>query len=414
MSESAGPAGYGRVSEDGTVFVRTADGERQVGQVPDADEAEALAFFVRRFEALETEVNLLAQRIGQGSLSPEEARRSIDHLRATIGTANAVGDLDGLIGRLNALTPRLAAAQEARKAERAQLNEQTRAAKEALVAEAERLAEGNDWRGGPNRFRAMLEEWRALPRIDKATDDELWHRYSSARTAYTRRRKAHYASDNERREAARRAKERIIERARQIAGSTDWGATAGEFRELMSQWKAAGSANREVDDALWSEFRGLQDQFFNSRSAAFNAEESEYDENLQAKQELLAEAEATILPVEDVKRAREAFREFLSKYNAHGKVPREAIRPLENRVRGLEQAIRVAEETEWRRTDPGARQLASDTVDKLTAQIDKLSRQVEQAEARGDRRAADRARQSIGTYTEWLQAAQRNLDEFSS
>ena len=74
MSESAGPAGYGRVSEDGTVFVRTADGERQVGQVPDADEAEALAFFVRRFEALETEVNLLAQRIGQGSLSPEEAR----------------------------------------------------------------------------------------------------------------------------------------------------------------------------------------------------------------------------------------------------------------------------------------------------------------------------------------------------
>ena len=414
MSESAGPAGFGRVEEDGTVYVITSAGERQVGQVPDVDKSEAMAFFVRRFESLETEVNLLSKRLSSGTLSPEEARRSINNLRTSITEANAVGDLDGLAARLDELAPQLAAAQEARKAERAQQNEQTKAAKEALVAEAEKLAVGNDWRGGPNRFRAMLEEWRALPRIDKATDDELWHRYSSARTNFTRRRKAHFAVDNERRDQARKAKEKIIERSREIAGSTDWGATAAEFRELMNQWKAAGGANREVDDALWAEFRGLQDQFFNARSAAFNAEESEFRGNQQAKEALLDEAEKTILPVSDVKVARDAFRDFLGKYNEYGKVPRDAIRPLEGRVRAIEQAIKSAEEVEWRRTDPGARQFASDTVDTFTAQIDKLAKQVEAAEAKGDKKAAQKARDSIKTYSEWLEAAQKNLDEFNS
>lgn len=414
MSESAGPAEFGRVTDDGTVYVITSAGERQVGQVPDTDKSEALAFFIRRFQSLETEVKLLAQRLESGSLSPEEARKSINNLKTAVAEANAVGDLDGLTAILDGLAPQLAAAQEARKAERAQQNEQTKAAKEAMVSEAEKLAAGNDWRGGVNRFRALLEEWKALPRIDKATDDELWHRFSSARTTYTRRRKAQFASENERREGARKAKEKIIERAREIAGSTDWAPTAMEFRDLMNQWRAAGGASREVDDALWAEFRGLQDQFFDARSAAFNAEESEYRDNLVAKQKLLDEAEATLLPVKDLKEARDGFREFLTKYNEYGKVPRDSIRPLEGRVRALEQSIRSAEEAEWRRTDPEARKRAADTVEMFSSQIEKLAQQAEAAEARGDRKRAEKTRESIKTYTEWLAQAQKALDEFSA
>lgn len=414
MSESARPAGFGRVTDDGTVFVVTAQGERRVGQVPDVDKSEALAFFVRRFESLETEVNLLARRIEAGALSPDEARKSINTLKTSIRQANAVGDLDSLTATLDGLAPQLAAAQEARKAERAQQNEEIRAAKQAMVDQAEQIAASDDWRGGVNRFRALLDEWKALPRIDRATDDELWHRFSSARTTYTRRRKAQFATENDRREASRKSKEKIIARAQQIASSTDWGATAGEFRELMNQWKSAGGANREVDDALWAEFRGLQDQFFNARSLAFNAEESEYRDNLLAKQALLDQAEATIVPVSDIKVAREAFREFLANYNKYGKVPRDAIRPLEGRVRALEQTIRSAEEAEWRRTDPEARQRASNTVEMFTAQIEKLTRQADAAEARGDHNRARKTRDSIATYTEWLNQAQKALDEFTA
>ncbi len=102
-SEPAGPAAFGRVDPDGTVWVRTATGERSVGQVPDVPAEEALAFFTRRFEALELEVSLLDTRIRSGALSPDDAMASIRTVRGAITDAHAVGDLDGLNARLEAL-----------------------------------------------------------------------------------------------------------------------------------------------------------------------------------------------------------------------------------------------------------------------------------------------------------------------
>ena len=66
---------WGRVADDGTVFVRTADGERSVGQYPDGTPEEALKFFTDRYDALAFEVGLLEQRVSAGVLTPEEADR---------------------------------------------------------------------------------------------------------------------------------------------------------------------------------------------------------------------------------------------------------------------------------------------------------------------------------------------------
>ena len=210
---------------------------------------EALAFFTRRFEALELEVNLLQTRINAGALSPDDALASVRTVRDAVADAHAVGDLDGLVRPLDSLLPVIAAQRAARRAERTRQHEETRAAKEQFVLEAERLAAGNDWRGGVNRFRALLDQWKALPRLDRATDDELWHRFSSARTAYTRRRKAQFAAENEARDAARVTKEQLVAEAEALASSTDWGPTTGAYRDLMARWKAAGPAPRGVDEA---------------------------------------------------------------------------------------------------------------------------------------------------------------------
>lgn len=413
MNSTAGPADFGRVDPDGTVYVRTGDGERSVGQIPDVDAATALAFYVRRYEALEVEVGLLETRIKAGALSPEEARNSVKTVRTSVSGANAVGDLDALLARLEALTPVLNEQSEARKAERAKAQEAARAAKEAMVVEAETLAEGTDWRGGVNRFRSLLDEWKALPRLDRAADDALWHRFSTARTTYTRRRKAQFAEQAARREDARKIKEGIIAEARDLATSTEWGPTTGAFRDLMTRWKAAGPAPREVDDALWAEFRGIQDAFFNARHSVLSEQDSEFRANQTAKEELLAQAEASIVPITDVAEAKAAFRTFLEKFNAIGKVPREQIRSLDSRVKALESAVRRAEEDEWRRTDPEARTRAEETVAMLGAEIDKLSEKAVKAEARGDDKAAAKARESITTYQAWLDQARETLADFN-
>ncbi|MSS45493.1 DUF349 domain-containing protein [Cutibacterium sp. WCA-380-WT-3A] len=414
MSHAQAPQSFGRVDQDGTVYVRTSDGERSVGQVPDSTSEEALEFFVRRYHALETEVSLLESRVTSGTASPEEARSAASKLVTSIREANAVGDLESLAARVEALSPTIDAKAETRREERAEAKARAKAAKEEMVAQAEAIAAGNDWRGGTGKFRDLLEQWRRLPRIDKTTDDELWHRFSGARTAFTRRRKQHIAEQNHVRERARAIKEQIIEEARPLAESTAWGETSRQFRDLMNRWKAAGPAPRDVDDKLWKEFRAIQDTFFGARTAAQSQQDEEYRGNQQVKEQLLDEAEKDILPVTDIEQAKAKLRAFLEKFNEVGRVPRDAMKRIDARVRDLEHHVHSAEEAEWKRTDPQARERARATVDMFSAQISKLNAQAEKAEAAGRTKDAEKARESIKTYQAWLDEAQKALDEFSA
>lgn len=404
---------WGRVADDGTVFVRTADGtERSVGQVPDASPEEALKFFTERYDALAFEVGLLEQRVQSGVLSPEEATESVKTVRGQVVDANAVGDLASLAGRLDALSPVIASQREARKAERAQRAEESKAAKEALVAEAEKLAEGKDWRNGANRLRELLDQWKALPRIDRASDDALWRRFSSARTSYTRRRKAHFAEQHEKREAARAVKERLTKEAESLADSTDWGLTAGRFRDLMKDWKAAGPAPRDVDETLWKRFRGAQDQFFGARDAANAAQDAEFAANAEVKDKLLVEAEA-LLPVTDLDAAKKAFRDISERWEAAGKVPRDRMKDLEGRIRKVEQEIRGVEEDQWRRTDPEKSARADDMVTKLETALAKIEDDLAAAKASGNDKLVKELEENLASRQAFLDMARKASADFS-
>jgi hypothetical protein len=413
MTETPDGGGFGRVDADGTVYVKTKDGERVVGQWPDGDPQAALDFYRKRYEGLVVEVDLLEQRIKAGSLSPEDATATVAKVKASIQSAQAVGDLDALAARLDALEPVIAERREARRAERAARADEAKQAKRRIAEEAERLASGTDWRHGANRLRELLTTWKSLPRIDKASDDELWHRFSSARTAYTRRRKQHFAELNERRDSAKVVKEKLVAEAEELADSTDWGATARAYRDLMSRWKAAGPAQKDVDDALWKRFRAAQDAFFGARDAANAALDQQYAANADVKRGLLVEAEA-LLPVRDPRTAREQFRELAGKWDAAGKVPRSEMKDLETRFKRVEQAVRGAEDDQWRRRNPEAHARAADTVAQLEASIASLQSDLATAEASGDARQVESAKAAITARQSWLDEAKRALTEFST
>ena len=403
---------WGRVADDGTVFVRTKDGERAVGQWPDANPEEALAFYTRRYDALAFEVDLLEKRVQAGTVSPDDARAAVKKVTGAIDEAQAVGDLDGLRGRLEALSPLVAQQREKKKAERAAKVEEARESKTKIATEAETIAAGTDWRHGVTRLRELLDEWKALPRLDKSSDDELWHRFSSARTTYTRHRKQHFAELSSKRDEAAVVKERLAAEAEGLSGNTDWGPTSGRFRDLMRQWKAAGPAPREVDDKLWARFRSAQDAFFGARDAVQAEENQEQVANLAAKEALLVEIEA-ILPVRDAKVARDQLRDLLDRWDAIGKVPRDSMRPIDGRLRAVEQAVKSAEDEVWNRSNPEARARAEATVKQLQSLIADLEKQAAKHDSQGNTKKATEARESIAARREWLTQAENALAEFS-
>ncbi len=404
---------WGRVAEDGTVYVRTAEGERAVGSWQAGSPDEALAFFQRKFEALETEASLLEQRIMTTDLSPAHARAAISRLIDHVTDARAVGDLDGLRARLEAMIALVDHKQAETRAAREQSRAMALEVKERIVAEAERIAaEATHWKASGERMRQLLEEWKAAPRGDRAAETALWKRLSAARNAFTKRRKAYFSGLEQEREEARSRKEKLVSEAEAMMSSTDWGPTAAAYRDLMRSWKQAGRADRAVEQELWARFKAAQDHFFAARSAAYSAKDAQLREHAKVKEELLAEAEK-LLPVTDPRAARRALRDIHERWERAGSVPREAHERLEGGLRRVDEAVRRAEDSHWRRTNPEALARARGTVEQIRAAITQLEADLATAEQDGDEVARQRAAEALAARRSWLAEAERTLAELS-
>ncbi|MET7348631.1 DUF349 domain-containing protein [Streptomyces mirabilis] len=402
---------WGRVDETGTVYVRTADGEQVVGSWQAGSPDEALAYFERKYEGLVVEIGLLERRVKTTDLSAKDAQIAIDHIREQVDAHHAVGDLQALKKRLDKLVETVDARREERKVQRAKQSDEARHSKEALVVEAEELAQSDQWRAAGERLRSLVDTWKGLPRLDRKSDDELWHRFSHARSAFSKRRKAHFASLDAQREDARKTKEKLVAEAESLSASTDWGPTAARYRELMADWKSAGRAQREHEDDLWNRFRGAQDVFFAARSSVFAERDAEQSENLKLKEELAEEAEK-LVPVQDLKAARAAFRSINERWEAIGHVPRDARPKIEGRMHAVERALQESEEAEWRRTNPEARARAEGLTGQLQAAVDKLQGQIETARAAGNASRADKLQKELDGRQALLDQALKGLQEF--
>jgi hypothetical protein len=405
---------WGRVADDGTVYVRTADGERVIGSWQAGSPDEALAFFKRKFDALETEVSLLEQRMSSTDLSAGQAKVTIARLTQSVGSANCIGDLAALSARLCGLSDSVEQRREEHRAAREQARTEAHEVRERIVAEAERLAaEATHWKAGGERMRQLLEEWKTAPRGDRATEAVLWKRLSTARNGFAKRRKAYFAGLEEERTTVRARKEDLVRRAEELSASADWSATATAYRELMRAWKQAGRADRAAEDELWTRFKTAQDAFFAARSHVLDAKDRELREHVVVKEQLLSEAEK-LMPVTDARAARATLRGILERWERAGAVPRDAQERLEGGLRRIEDALRKAEDSHWRRTNPEALSRARGTVEQIRSAVTQLESQLERAQAAGDQKAQQKAKEALAARRSWLAEAERTLAELSS
>ena len=393
---------WGRIDADGTVYVRTSAGERPIGSWQAGTPEEGLAYYQRRYDDLAAEVAVLEARVA--SADPKQVSAAVAKLRATLPEASALGDLDALDKRLDAVAEVL----ERRYAERAEQRAAAAAAaadaKRALVEEAERLAQSVDWRPTGDRFRAIVEEWKAIRGVDRKTDSELWERFSTARREFDRRRRVHFAELEKTREAAAATKQKLVAEAQKLVDSTEWTPTARRFRDLMTEWKAAGRASREVDDELWAKFKEAQDTFFARRSETLSARDAEMRANAEAKAALLAEAEQ-LDPSSDLEGARKRLRSIHDRWEKIGKVPREDMGSLEDRLAAVERKVREAGETGRART---LTVTESPLVIRLRESVQKLEARLERARAAGDDKLVAETEAALATQQGWLAQAEND------
>lgn len=413
-AEAAHAATFGSVDDEGNVSVREAAGERVVGQYPGATQEEALALYVRRFLDLQAKVTLFEARLGATDLSVKEIDQTLARLTEEVAEPAAVGDLDGLRARLEALQATAAERRAAAEVERAAAREAAVAARTQIVEQAEKIAATDpsriQWRPAGEQLRTLLDQWkeaqRSGPRLDRPTEESLWKRFSHARTTFDRERRHFFAELETRNASAKSVKESLVAEAERLQSSTDWGATAGVFRDLMAQWKAAGRASRADDDALWARFRAAQDAFFAARDAQSAQTDEEFRANLEVKEALLVEAEA-LVPVTDLAAAKAALHKIQDRWEAAGKVPRGDVQRVEGRLRAVETAVRDTDQAQWRRSNPETRARAEGAAAQLEQAIAGLEADLDRAKAAGDTRRIADAQAALDARRAWLEQVQR-------
>ena len=413
------PSAFGRVADDGTVYVRTSQGEKAVGSYPGKTAEEALSYFVRKFEVLAAEIALLAARIKSGAMVPSDAYTSVKKLREQVKEFNGVGDLDALAASVEQIEPLIEGHREAYEAKKATETAAKTARlaqivveKEKIVAEAEGLALSESWKSTGDRLKVLLDEWKAAPRLDKKADADLWKRFSSSRNKFDKRRRTHFAALEATQSVVADAKKLIVEEAEKLATSTEWVPTAKRFKALMDLWKESGRGKKSDDAKLWSRFKAAQDQFFTAKNADLEKRDVTMAANLAKREELLTLIEA-VLPISDVKEARKTLNEHLRTWEKIGMTHRDKRAAMDARVAKVESVIKETEADSWRKTDPAAKKRAEEVVAQLTESIANYEKAAAKFAASGNTKKSEEAAESATARRVWLAEAEKGLAELN-
>ena len=414
------PAKFGRVAEDGTVYVITPTGDRVVGSYPGKSPEEALTYFVKKFEMVASEVALLAARIRSGAMVPSDAHEAVNKLRIQIKDLNGVGDLENLASSLEKIPALISehegayiAKKAAQAAEREARKVEAAAIKEKIVTEAESLVDSVAWKVTTARLKELLEDWKKAPRLDKKVDTALWKRFSSSRNKFDKRRRVHFANLDAAHKSVAVAKELIVKEAESLANSKDWLNTAKRFKSLMDQWKASGRGKKSSDTALWNRFKIAQDSFFTAKNSDMEKRKGSMIENLSKREALVAEFEA-LLPITDFKPAKKKFNDLMDKYQRIGMTDRKKKSALDSKIKKVEDEINELERNFQRKSDLPAKAQANKVVQGLAEAIENYEKQAAKAEASGQTAKAMVAREAAAARRVWLEQAQKGLTEFTS
>ncbi|MBR3328199.1 MAG: DUF349 domain-containing protein, partial [Atopobiaceae bacterium] len=124
-------------------------------------------------------------------------------------------------------------------------------------------------------------------------------------------------------ELARLAKESLIERAKELADSTEWRKTSDAQRALMEEWRAAGYAGKELNDELWEQFRAARDVFFTRRDEHYAELRTQQAGVVETKRAIIAEAKELTSSVQNWVKTSDALNALMDRWKAAGNAGRE-------------------------------------------------------------------------------------------
>ena len=403
---------FGRIDESGNVFVLDNGTERLIGSQPTMSNDEAIAFYVKRFDDLAATVRLLEQRV-KAKADAKSIAKSATKTLEDLTNAAAIGDLGSLRTRVAAIISSLSEALAAADAERALAVEKALAEREAIAAEAEKIAAADpqktNYKSASAKMNDLFERWQTLQKsgvkVSKSKADAIWSRFSKARNTFESNKRGYFATQDQLVKASKNAKLDLVTKAEALVAKGAEGSI--DYRQLLESWKKLPKIKSKADDALWARFKSAGDAIYAARAEKAAKDDVEFAANLEVKLALLLEAEK-IDPQKNLDAAKKELKAIQAKWEKAGKVPREAIKSTEERLRQVEQKIKTVEQEIWRKSDPATIERTNSMKSQLETSIAKLEDELRKAEASGDSGKIAKAKEALETKQAWLAVVNSN------
>lgn len=381
MAADANP--HGRVDDDGTVLVHDCDTWRPVGSFPDGTPAEALAYFERKFQELDSKVTLAEQRLAAKAPAKDLANQ-IDKLIQDLTEPAAVGDLGALRQRAQTLQEALPTLVDAQKQETEAALQEALAVRETVVQAMEDLAAQDvskiRWKAAGQTMTELFEQWQKHqqtgPRIPKKTADVLWSRFRTAKNALEKARRGHFQELEAKTKESKNAKKALIEQAEALAPQGASGISA--YQKLLTQWKAAPRAQRSVEDALWAKFKAAGDVLYHQKAEHDAQEDQANAGNLELKRAIINDF-GDILTLTDRDAATTRLRLFHEKLSVTGPVSKKDVRSIDVAVKKFDTHVRTLDQEFWAKNDPEKKARSSQMAEQLLDAIAAIEGKIGQA-----------------------------------
>ena len=405
---------HGRVDAENNVFVIDGGIERKVGQYPGVTEAEALAYFERKYSELESNVRILEQRL-KNNADPSSIAKAAEKLSKDLLEPAAVGNLQDLRNRVTAVTPDIAKI----RAEKTEANAQAIAVavktRTEIAQKAAALADKDpkktQWKIASKEMTELFEAWQASqksgPKVPRKEADSIWKIFSQSRTKFEANKRAFFAELTVATKSSRAKKSELAVKAEALVAK---GADAASgYRKLLEEWKLSGRSQGKQDDSLWERFKAAGDAIYALRKDTIAKEQVEYSANYEAKVALIAEAEK-LDPSKNLAEAKKQLFSIQHRYEKAGKVPKDKIRETDDRMRAVEKKFKDLEQEQWRKSDPAAIDRTNGVLSQLELSISSLESDLSAATAANDTKKTKDLTDALAARKSWLEVVKQSAN----
>lgn len=209
--------------------------------------------------------------------------------------------------------------EELRGKEEENLVKKTNLCEKVEAINAKKIQTISEWGKTTEEVTNIQKEWKTIGFTPQKMNVKIFERFREAcntffqsKTTFFKELKASFAENIEKKKA-------LIEKAKNLADSTEWKSTSDKLIALQKEWKKVGFVPQKVSDKLWEEFVQYCNKFFDARKAANGDSHSEEHKNLEHKESILKELKNFIeTKAED---ASEKIHQLIKEYNQTGHVP---------------------------------------------------------------------------------------------